>query len=96
MSYKAFFGSGYKEKEESDPVIVGVDPAMSDPVSDRGVCINVMGRIYEGDDKIEMISGNVVIDGTKFGELPITSGTWFKVLNGKIVQTENKTLTIIS
>ena len=78
--------------EKIEEIQIGIDPAVS---SDK-ICINVMGKIYKGDDKIEISCGKIMIDGVSKGEMPNTSGVWFKVLKGKIIQNEKKTLTIIS
>lgn len=44
--------------------------------------INVMGNIYKG-KKIEISGGDIIIDGVKSGTMPITSGTWIKLIRGK-------------
>lgn len=80
----AFFGSGYTEKKrEPKPKIE--EPTWPEVVpSDwSNVAINVMGELYEGMEKIEMIAGEVIVDGIRKGHLPITSGTWVKKLKGE-------------
>lgn len=66
---------------------------MNLPSENNNVAINVMGKIYEGKEKIEVFGGDIVIDGIREAEMPNTSGTWFKVLKGKKIQ--NSILTII-
>jgi|SRR5210317_281592 len=95
----AFFGSGYTERKpeepkEQEPVWPKVTPSeWSD------VAINVMGDLYEGREKMEMIAGEVIVDGVRKGKLPITSGTWFKILKGeywKNPHDKKNTLIIVS
>jgi hypothetical protein len=89
----AFFGKGYKNQTkgymkaikgtlESDDIsgIKFIEPKPSD---DCGVAINVMGTLYEGKEKIEMIGGDIIVDGIISGKAPITSGTWVKTLKGE-------------
>ncbi len=109
MDNNPFFGTGYKKKDnqtqgymkaikgelpESDdvPEVEQVDPAIK--LDGCNVAINVMGDIYMGNDKIELIAGEVIVDGVRKGKLPITSGTWFKKLKGNYFQ--NGSLTIVS
>ena len=80
-----FFGTGYKKK---------VAPEPNETEITGNVAVNVMGKIYQGNEKIEMIAGEVIVDGVRTGKLPITSGTWIKKLKGKYFQ--NGSLTIVS
>ena len=64
------------------------------PSEDSNVAVNVMGNIYEGQSKIEIFGGDIIIDGIKKDKMPNTSGTWFKILKGK--KFKNKILTIVS
>lgn len=87
-----FFGTGYKKK-----------PAQSAPekqsapentlLSSTNVAVNVMGDLYQGKDEIKILEGNIMVDGFKRGEMPITSGTWIKILKGKKIK--NNILTIL-
>ncbi len=52
------------------------------PSEDSNVAVNVMGDLYEGKDKIEMVAGDIIVDGIRTGKMPCTSGTWFKILKG--------------
>ena len=87
----AFFGSGYSEKPKKpkeekfvDTCSIleemGVWPVASEWAN---VAINVMGNVYEGKDIIQIIAGDIIVDGVKKDKMPITSGTWFKVLKGE-------------
>ncbi len=93
----AFFGAGYKEKKKSVVVIKNPEPESVWPVieasDDAEVAVNVMGKLYEGKDEIQLTQGNIIVDGIKAGELPITSGTWFKILKGE-QKSKNSILTI--
>ena len=114
--HKAFFGTGYKKKEEKPlnqtqgymKVIKGTltdddipiednyteQNEMNLPVEIFPVSVNIMGKIYGGQEKIEIFGGDIIIDGIRINEkMPNTSGTWFKVLKGKKIQ--NSILTIV-
>lgn len=84
-----FFSTGYKEipkpksKSWTDEI----------PSENFNVAINVMGDLYEGQEKIEITEGDIIVDGVKTGKAPLTSGTWIKLLKGKKI--ENKILTYI-
>ena len=78
----AFFGSGYTEKKREEPKPKDTWPEVV-PSEWSNVAINVMGDLYEGKDKIEMIAGEVIVDGVRKGKMPITSGTWVKKLKGE-------------
>ena len=83
------------ELPESDDVPEEVEqeyPAIK--LDGCNVAVNVMGEIYTGNEKIEMIAGEVIVDGVRKGKLPITSGTWIKKLKGNYFQ--NGSLTIVS
>ena len=43
--------------------------------------INLMGKIYNG-NIIELNAGNVIVDGVIKDKIPVTSGTWYKILKG--------------
>lgn len=47
------------------------------------VSVDVMGKVYNANNSIEFIEGDIIVDGVKSGLLPITSGTWIKVLKGE-------------
>lgn len=81
----AFFGTGYKNKKIEEKPKENQYPAWPEVVpSDwSNVAINVMGDLYEGMEKIELIAGEVIVDGIRKGHLPITSGTWVKTLKGE-------------
>ena len=80
----AFFGSGYTEKKREEPKPEPESPWPEVTPSDEcNVAVNVMGTLYEGMEKIEMIAGEVIVDGIRKGKMPITSGTWFKTLKGE-------------
>ena len=75
-----FFGTGYKEKEpkpkkesKSKDII---------PSEWSNVAINVMGKLYEGNETIEIHEGDVIVDDVKVDKMPVTSGTWTKTLKG--------------
>ena len=96
----AFFGQGYKNKkiEKPKPKEEPTFPEVT-PSDESQVAINVMGDLYEGREKIEMIAGEVIVDGVRKGKLPITSGTWFKILKGeywKNPHDKKNTLIIVS
>ena len=80
----AFFGKGYTEKKHPKPEPKAKEGWPEVVASDwSNVAINVMGDLYEGKEKIEMIAGEVIVDGVRKGKMPITSGTWVKKLKGE-------------
>ena len=89
-----FFGTGYKKKKpaQSAPEKQSAAPENT-LLPSTNVAVNVMGDLYQGKEEIKILEGNIMVDGFKRGEMPITSGTWIKILKGKKIK--NKTLTIV-
>ena len=93
-----FFGTGYKKKELNQTqgymkVIKGTltedkipPPDEIIPEINSNVALNVMGKIYEGKEKIEVIAGDIIFDGVKAASMPITSGTCIKIIKGKKIK----------
>lgn len=79
----AFFGKGYKNVKREKPKLKSSFPEVK-PSDKSNIAVNIMGNLYEGMDKIEFHEGDIFIDGNKCGKLPVTSGTWVKILKGRM------------
>ena len=76
-----FFGTGYKKKKPTQSAPEKSAPEKSAPLlPSTNVAVNVMGDLYQGKEEIKILEGNIMVDGSKRGEMPITSGTWIKIL----------------
>ena len=77
-----------------DRIKPGTEPEpLIEPSRNCDVSINVMNDIYEGNEKIEITKGEIIVDGMVKGKMPNTSGCWVKVLKGEKIQ--NGILTIV-
>jgi hypothetical protein len=93
QGYMKVIKGTYVDLDETKPLPETVWPEINIS-EDCQVAINVMGKIYSGQNKIEIFGGDIIIDDIKTGKMPNTSGTWMKVLKGKKIK--NKILTIVS